>query len=281
VERVGKYSLYRPAPLARERIQSFVRGPQLVGHTLSQVEVQPGQALSVDIVWQVTEPMTRAYTSFLHLDANGQRLTGDDRQPWSGLYPTSRWAPREMVRMSYTLTLPADLPPGLYALNTGWYDASHNRLRTQDGADQVVLAVVVVPTSEAGLPLPFVADAQFENGIRLVQYDLEREAEGLTLTLGWETGQSIDVDYTIFVHMRDGAGNTISQGDAPPLGGAWPTSLWPTAYLLEDSHVVPISTDLPAGRYTLVVGLYDPRTERRVPLSTGGDEVTIDAIVLP
>jgi hypothetical protein len=281
VERVGKYSLYRPAPLARERIQSFVRGPQLVGHTLSQVEVQPGQPLSLDIVWQATEPMTQAFTSFLHLDANGQRLAGDDRQPWSGLYPTSRWAPGEMVRMSYTLTLPADLPPGLYALNTGWYDASHNRLHTHDGADQVVLAVVVAPTSEARLPLPFVMDARFENGMYLVQYDLVRQPDSLELTLGWETERPIDKDYTVFVHLRDRAGDNVSQGDAPPLGGAWPTSLWPTGYLLQDPHTVPLPAGLQAGRYEVVVGLYDRHTDQRVPLAAGGDELPLEEILLP
>ncbi len=281
VERVGKYSLYQPAPLARERLQSFVRGPQLVGHTLPPVEVQPGQALSLDIVWQATEPMTQAYTSFLHLDANGQRLTGDDRQPWSGLYPTSRWAPGEMVRMSYTLTLPADLPPGLYTLNTGWYDAAQDRLRTQDGADQSVLAVVVVPTSATGSPLPFSADARFENGMYLVQYDLVRQPDSLELTLGWETDRPIDKDYTVFVHLRDRAGGNVSQGDAPPLGGAWPTSLWPAGYLLQDPHTVPLPANLPAGQYEIVVGLYDPRTGQRVPLKAGGDELTLETIFLP
>jgi hypothetical protein len=186
-----------------------------------------------------------------------------------------------MVRMSYTLTLPADLPPGLYTLNTGWYDAFHNRLRTPDGADQVALAVAVVPTSATGSPLPFAADARFENGIHLVQYDLVRGPDRLELTLGWKTDRFIEKDYTVFVHLRSGAGDAVSQGDGPPLGGAWPTSLWPTDYLLQDPHTVPLPAGLQAGRYELVVGLYDQKTGRRVPLAAGGDEISLEAIAIP
>jgi hypothetical protein len=281
-EEVGKYVLYRPAPLARERQQSFVRGPSLAGHTLPPVEVQPGQALSLDVVWEASEPMTQAYTSFLHLsDASGQGHAGDDLQPWDGLYPTSQWAPGEMVRIGYTLTLPADLPAGLYTLAAGWYDDSLTRLRTEGGADQVALAVVVVPAPTAVPSLPFVVDAEFQNGIRLARYGLVKGPHTLALTLGWETDRSVDQDLTVFVHLRDTAGHTVSQGDGPPAGGAWPTSLWPAGYLLQDAHSIPIPTDLPAGRYVLVVGLYDPRTERRALLAAGGDEIALEAIDLP
>jgi hypothetical protein len=254
----------------------------MVGHSLSLVQIVPGQALPVDIVWQATEPMTQAYTSFLHLlDVNRQRVTGDDRQAWGGLYPTTRWSAGEMVRIGYTLTLPADLPPGLYTLSTGWYDAAQNRLRTPDGTDQVALAEVVVPAPEAGSPLPFPADGRFDGGIRLAEYDLVQEPAGLKLTLGWETAQFIDKDYAVFVHLRDGAGSTVSQGDGPPLSGSWPTSLWPEGYPLRDSHLVPLPAKLPAGQYTLVVGLYDPRTGQRVPLAAGGDEFSLTTIPLP
>ncbi len=42
-ERVGKYTLYRPAPLARERQASFVGGPRLVGHTLPPSRCSPAR----------------------------------------------------------------------------------------------------------------------------------------------------------------------------------------------------------------------------------------------
>ncbi|HNS51145.1 MAG TPA: glycosyltransferase family 39 protein [Anaerolineae bacterium] len=279
--RAGKYTLYRPAPLARERQASFVGGPRLVGHTLPPVEVQPGQLLSLDVVWEAEEPMPQAYTSFLHLlDKAGQRQAGDDRQPWEGLYPTTLWAAGEMVRMSYTLTLPVDLPAGLYTLSAGWYDRSVTRLRTEEGADLAPLAVVVVPSSP-GPSLPADVGASFDNAIRLAQFQLVRVPGGLTLTLGWEADRLLDEDLTVFVHLRDALGATVSQGDGPPLGGAWPTSLWPTGYLIEDPHSVPIPAGLEAGQYTLAVGLYDPRTQRRVPLLSGGDELMLQRVDLP
>jgi hypothetical protein len=226
--------------------------------------------------------MTQAYTSFLHMsDASGQGHAGDDLQPWGGLYPTCQWAPGEMVRMSYALTLPADLPVGLYTLAAGWYDDSLTRLRTRDGSDQVALAVVVVPAPTAVPSLPSAVDAHFENGIRLARVGLAKGPHTLALTLGWETDRPVDQDLTVFVHLRDTAGHTVSQGDGPPAGGAWPTSLWPADYLLQDAHSIPIPTDLPAGRYVLVVGLYDPLSGQRALLTAGGDEIALEAIDLP
>jgi hypothetical protein len=280
--RIGKYLIYRPAPLGRERTARFGDKLALVGHTFPPTVVQPGTTLSMDVVWQATRAMTETYTSFLHLvDAANQGHAGHDRQPWDGLYPTSRWAEGEMVRMSYTLTLPADLPPGLYTLNTGWYDASHDRLRTPDGANRARLAEVVVPDptqppEPTGLPL----DASFENGVVLLGYDVVQGPDSIRVSLSWQTDRPLDLDFTVFVHLRDGQGTPVAQGDGPPLAGSWLSSLWPMGYRLSDIHTVPLPALLPHGRYELVAGLYDPPTGRRVALKAGGDEVPLGLITI-
>ncbi len=112
-ERVGKYLVYRPAPLDRDRNVRLTGGVALVGHTLPPVEIDPGGTISLDVVWQATQPMTESYTSFLHLvDAAGQGYAGDDHQAWDGLYPTTRWVEGEMVRISYSLTCLLTCRPG-------------------------------------------------------------------------------------------------------------------------------------------------------------------------
>jgi hypothetical protein len=82
------------------------------------------------------------------------------------------------------------------------------------------------------------------------------------------------------VHLRDSRGTIVAQGDGPPLGGSWPTSVWPIGYLLSDEHTVNLPVGLPAGEYEVVVGLYDPQTEKRVRVETGGDEVRLGTIIL-
>jgi hypothetical protein len=281
-ERVGKYRLYRPAPLDRERQVGM--GPlALAGYTLPPAVARPGDRLALDVLWQATRPMTSTYTSFVHvLDASGQQVAGDDRQAWQGLYPTSRWAADEAVRVGYTLTLPAELPAGLYTVVAGWYDAQMNRLRTEAGAGQVPLAVVQVPPERAAPPTASrtPVDAEFE-GARLAGYRVEREPGALRVILSWLPTAFFDTDYTVFMHLRNAAGETIAYGDAPPAGGTWPTSLWRPGEPVEDTHTIPLPAGLPGGTYGLVAGLYDPVTARRVPLLSGGDEVALGNVQLP
>lgn len=279
-EQVGKYRLYRPAPLDRDRSVALEGGPALVGYTLPPAEAQPGDRLSVEVVWQATQPMTQAYTTFLHLvDGSGERRTGDDRQPWQGLYATTQWAEGEMVRVGYTLTLPVDLPAGLYTVQAGWYDAGLGRLRTAAGADSVPLAVVqagpsVPATAEAGL----VSTAVEFDGARLAGYAWDVEPDRQQVRLAWQPTGFLDKDYSVFVHLRNAAGETVAQGDGLPGGGAWPTPAWRPGVTVEDVHTISLPDGLPPGRYELVVGLYDPTSGERLPRLDGGDEAVMGEI---
>jgi hypothetical protein len=283
-ERVGKYLVYRPAPLDRDRNVRLTGGLALVGHTLPPAEVEPGGTISLDAVWQATRSMTESYTSFLHLvDATGQGYAGDDHQAWDGLYPTTRWVEGEMVRMTYSLTLPADLPPGLYTLRAGWYDPSLTRLRTEAGTDSVPLAVVQVPSTQVQPPEMAPMEAAFASGVSLTGYQLDQSSGAVRVTLGWrlQPGQLLDSDYTVFLHLRDAAGETVAQGDGPPVGGQWPTSLWSPGVTIQDTHTITLPANLPAGTYHLVTGLYDRATGSRLPLESGSDEVTLTEIAIP
>jgi hypothetical protein len=283
--RVGKYQVFRPAPLDRERPIRFEGGPALVGHTLPPVDSRPGATLSLDLVWQATRPMTETYTSFLHLlGADGQGYAGHDLEAWVGLYPTTSWAGGEMVRMSYTLTLPVDLPPGLYTLTTGWYDGTLRRLVSERGQDAVPIAVLRVPTPPSTAPEPGPESAaEFEQGIRLTAYRLTQSPDSLEVTLTWEPTHFLDADYTVFVHLTpsQGPAQPLAQGDGPPAAGRWPTSLWVPGQTVDDAHTVALPAGLPAGSYRLWVGLYDARTRARLHVNTGADAVLLAEITLP
>jgi hypothetical protein len=284
-EGVGKYRVYRPAPLDRERPIPWEGGLALVGHTLPPAVATPGEALSIDIVWQATQPIPRPYTSFLHLlDQNEQGFAGDDHEAWNGLYPTTRWVEGEMVRMRYTLTLPADLSGGLYTLHAGWYDDALVRLRTEAGASTVPLAIVQVPGPglEPGDPPVTPMNVPFASGIHLEGYRLIREPDALRLSLMWSTDRFLTTDYTVFVHLRNALGQTVAQGDSVPGGGAWPTTLWPPEVRIPDAHAVSLHADASgAGEYELVIGLYDPVTGDRLALLQGGDAVSLGTVRVP
>ena len=71
------------------------------------------------------------------------------------------------------------------------------------------------------------------------------------MTLRWSADGYLATDYTVFVHLVDRRRRCgLAQGDAPPLGGRWPTSLWLPGMVLDDVHTIPL-----------------PRVYRREPMS--------------
>jgi hypothetical protein len=107
--------------------------------------VQTDETLSVTLYWQVgsTTP-AEDYTTYIHLvDANGTGLAQNDHRPGGEFYPTSLWAPAETLHDSHTLTLPADLPAGEYALVVGLYFRPKPGVIENLGSGQTLTRVVI------------------------------------------------------------------------------------------------------------------------------------------
>ncbi len=82
----------------------------------------------------------------------------------------------------------------------------------------------------------------------------------LRLALYWKVERALDHDYVVFVHLVDVQGNKQAQRDTPPLDGSRPTSTWQVGELIRDDQDLPLPNTIPAGRYTLLVGMYDATT---------------------
>lgn len=94
---------------------------QLRGYSLPPTD-NPA-LLPVKLHWQAAEAVNTDYTAFVQLlDGQNQFVTGWDSQPFTGLYPTSRWQPGELVVDRFDLQLPPGLPSGDYRLVTGMYN---------------------------------------------------------------------------------------------------------------------------------------------------------------
>jgi hypothetical protein len=281
---LGKYELYEPDRLQHERRAEFGDQLALVGWSVdspvdSQGEgLQPGDSIKVTAVWQAQQALETDYTAFAHLvDEGGQGWAGDDHQPHDGLYPTSDWGAGEIVRDTFALTVPADAPPGLYDVQVGWYDpATDQRLQVGDSAAFRV-AVLPVGWSGTGQEELIPVGDRFGEAITLVGYTWHADANEARVTLHWSVDGWLESDYTVFVHLvgAEGDEGAIAQGDAPPLGGRWPTSLWLPRVMLDDVHTIPLPEDLRAGTYHLLVGFYDPATGERLRLPDGRDAVRL------
>ncbi|MBN1659255.1 MAG: hypothetical protein JXA93_12680 [Anaerolineae bacterium] len=279
---VGKYEVYRPDSLAHERRADFGEALSLAGWTLhADPPLVPGDTVKLTVVWQAQGALAKDYTAFAHLvDETGQGWAGDDHAPYEGLYPTSQWGAGEMVRDTFTLTIPMDAPAELYDVHVGWYDPVTGERLPVAGATSA--RVAVLPVGEQPVPAGDVqpVDIRFEGGVALDGYRWQLEGDEIVLRLRWHTETPLDADYTVFVHLVEagGGGAPLSQGDAPPVGGRWPTYLWLPGIAVDDMHRVPLPASLAPGAYDLLVGLYDPETGTRLPLAAGGDAVRIQAI---
>jgi 4-amino-4-deoxy-L-arabinose transferase-like glycosyltransferase len=286
---------YRPAPRVSPdavpqpldwQVGDDVR---LLGYDISPPTVDPGQTVTVTLYWEPLDQIDRNYTVFVQLfGLDGARVGGRDTYPGLGNDPTIYLGPGEIIADSIPVPVAPDAEgPILLDVVAGLHDlASGERLPTRDAAGSPVEYPVIgaVKLSGSGHAAPSYEDeAVFQGGLALAGYDLSETAltpgAALDVTLIWDAAGPLPVDYTVFVHLVDEAGQIAAQGDAPPRGGRYPTTTWGAGERFPDPHTLALPADLPPGAYALLVGLYDPLSGARLPLEAGGDHVRLGQIV--
>ncbi len=246
--------------------------------------------LEIRLVWSAVRPVAANYGISLRLrDAEGRNVAVMDTQPGYGFLPTSMWRPGEAVTDRYELTLPPDVPPGdIYHLEIVLY-----QVPTLASVGQAVIGPFPLPLEtpyeRQGEPRRFSLPSlshplgvTFGGQIRLAGYELVREAEMLHLTLWWQALTASPNDYTVFVHLFGPESPVpVAQNDAPPRGGAYPTSWWVPGEVVSDTVIISLR-DVPPGEYRLAVGLYRPETGERLPaLAADGTPIPDNRPVLP
>ena len=112
---------------------------------------------------------------------------------------------------------------------------------------------------------------QLGDRFRFSGYDLRHDegapGDRLPIVLYWESTENVTDDLSIFVHLLDPTGQLVWQDDGAADHGDRPTWSWEPGESLVDPHTVELPSDLPAGDYTLVAGLYDWRTGERLLVS--------------
>jgi uncharacterized membrane protein len=121
---------------------------KLIGYRLDSTQAG---TLAVLLRWTTTAPLATDYTVFLHLLApDGSRVTQHDAYPtWLTPQPTSQWPPNQSINDLHILTLPGDLPSGVYRLILGLYTPpTLERLTLPNGLDSLTLTTLQIePTS--------------------------------------------------------------------------------------------------------------------------------------
>ncbi len=107
----------------------------------SGCQAEPGEALTLTLYWQAAATFDKSYTVFTHLlDDDETVLVNADHAPPK---PTQGWIANEIITDEVTLSLPADISPGTYAVEIGLYDAADpafTRLPLVEGENRVMVS---------------------------------------------------------------------------------------------------------------------------------------------
>ncbi len=120
--------------------------------------------------------------------------------------------------------------------------------------------------------------ARFGDQIALIDYTVEIDEGKWQVQLVWEALAPPTENYTVFVHLRDGA-QSVAQGDGEPATGHYPTSLWRKGDVIVDPHVLKPS-EVQDNECHLAVGLYVWPTMEHLEAKTQTGEPLGDELLL-
>ncbi len=117
-------------------------------------------------------------------------------------------------------------------------------------------------------------DVTFGEEFYLLGFDLPeggwRPGDALPVTLYWQTGVPTDSDAKVFLHLYDADGNLGPQSDGWAFHGTRPPYTWWPGDVVVDPRLLALPVYLPAGRYSLEVGLYNLDGSGRLPAYRDG-----------
>lgn len=239
-------------------------------------QLQPGQMLHVQVEWRARRSTRHDIKVQIDLvnAQDGQRRTLAIEQPMRGGNPTFLWQPGEVILDNYSLRLPLDLEPGVYLLKVELLDLTDDRwLAFTNTQGKTIPHVSIGPlwagkavSPDVSISIP--VSATF-GSIEFLGYDLARSdfaaGETIPLVLYWRANQPVEDDYTVFTHIIDAQGQLVAQQDNVPLHGKLPTTLWLPGIALRDDYQIALPFGLPAGEYSVQIGLYKFNTGERLP----------------
>jgi hypothetical protein len=263
--------------------QELLPGLTLVGfETLPGKTVRSGDQVGASLIWKSGNAPP---ADNLDMSLAVKPVTGDGEWPLSapvglaGDYQTSRWQPREVLRGWLTARIPPTLEPGSYQLSL--------RLTPAGKPDAEVEALSLGDFQIEGWPRNFdppqpqvEIGANFNGQATLVGLDINnpkstprgvvenlKPGDTLTAQLYWRAEAEFEQNCTAFVHLIGPDGLLYGQVDQSPGAGAFPTTGWLPGEYIADAYTVPITANAPLGDYHIEIGMYNPNTGERLPVS--------------
>ena len=250
----------------------------LLGYQIGKEKSSTGDSVPLTLFWRADQKPDADYTFLVQF---GDRLSAP-LSPANAAYPTSQWSAGEIVRGQYVV----QVPPDASASNGNLQLALVGGGKQQQVDLQQPFVVEKVNRAFEAPPAQFEQDANFNNTIGLVGYDLSapeiKPGSIFTVTLDWKALATPEKPYTVFAHLLDKDSQVKAQKDAQPLNGGRPTQTWVQGEYLADAYPLEIKPDVPPGEYHIEIGWYDAADPSfaRLPVFDPQGSVVGDHVVL-
>lgn len=95
--------------------------------------------------------------------------------------------------------------------------------------------------------------------------------DAIRLILHWKVQVPVAENYIVALKLIDRNGTVWAQRHSVPCAESCPTIQWEPGQRVEDRHALWVPRDTPAGRYILILDLWDAERQRSLPIIPRGD----------
>jgi hypothetical protein len=266
----------------------FGEAAALIGMSPAAPHGRAGEIITITLYWRAIGPAAAtsggSLQSYLH--SVGSEVVKRDSLPATGNRLSTDWQPGEAWAERYVILLPPEADAQrTYPLVAGLYDPGQGALSaTQDGTltEPIIGRIAINGEPHAG-------DYRYRIGdsIGLAEPDITRGAGTLTICLTFRALATMQADHAIFVHLLpETPGPPLSQADAQPRAGAYPTSAWQPGETIRDCVTLPMPADGNASESAdgqalhVGLGVYEPASGVRLAVRDKTGELVPDAMLI-
>ncbi|MCB8943916.1 MAG: DUF2142 domain-containing protein [Ardenticatenaceae bacterium] len=260
------------------------QGVTLLGARVeTDTAVVPGDVVWLTLYWRADGGLSDAPEMVLDLFGRDLERPLGKVQSYHGrgLYPANLWPVGEIVvdrvgvRVAGGMGQGADLP----VLAQGFVQLVGDDVGEREAV--LVGEVKVVPLiwpEPGGEVLAMVGEGVGVTAVAMMP-TMVKAGDVVTVHVEWQVLAALGGDFTTFVHLAEAGQPPLATGDGVPGNGRYPTRVWAAGEVVEDvySFVVPGGVD---GRYPVWLGMYDPVSGGRLPLTVNGERQPNEAYLV-
>ena len=117
------------------------------------------------------------------------------------------------------------------------------------------------------------------DGYEVAQATIKRGTP-IVLIVYWRARETMERDYSVFVHLVAPDGKIVAQFDGMPRKGQAPTSMWKPGLLMADALMLATDQVTPNPGYRLQFGWYDAATQQRLSIVDANGQPAGDALTI-